>query len=115
MILEKVGTTIDAYVSSILLAVALILGAFFSTALADILGRKILNVVSLFFSAVGLFAVSLFHYLNIHSEYDLSAFAWVPVASLFFVIFISAAGIMPLSLICSVEYLPPKVFKKLYQ
>lgn len=110
MIFEKAGTSIDPYVSSILLAVALILGSLFSTCLADILGRKILNIISLFGSAFGLFAVSLFHYLN-RNGYDLSAFAFVPAASLSFVIFISAAGIMPLSMVCSVEYLPAKVFE----
>lgn len=111
MIFSKAETTIDAYVSSILLAVCLILGAFFSTGLADILGRKILNIISLFGSAIGLSVVSLFHYLN-RNGYDLSAFAFVPATSLSFVIFISAAGIMPLSMICSVEYLPPKVLNE---
>lgn len=108
MIFEKAGTSLDPYVCSILLAVALLLGGLFTTYLADIVGRKSLNVISLIGSAAGLFAVSLYHYLNL-SGYDLSAFTWVPVTSLSLVIFISAVGIVPLSMVCSVENLPPKV------
>lgn len=108
MIFEKAGTSLDPYISTIMLAVALILGSIFTTTLADKLGRKFLNIISLLGSAIGLFAVSLYHYLNING-FDLTAFDWVPVVSLSFVIFISSTGIIPLSLICSVEYLPPKV------
>lgn len=108
MIFEKTGTSLNPYVSSILLGVALLLGSIFTSYLADKLGRKILILISLVGSAVGLFTVSIYQYANVNG-YDLSAFAWVPVASLAFVIFISAAGILALSLVCSVEYLPSKV------
>lgn len=72
------------------------------------LGRKLLNLISLVGSSVGLFALSLYHYLNL-SGYDLSLFEWVPVVSLSMVIFISAVGIVPLSMVCTVEYLRPSV------
>lgn len=41
--------------------------------------------------------------------YDLSAFSWGPVICLAFVVFISSAGIIPLSHVCRVENLPTKV------
>lgn len=108
LMFAKVGTTIDPYNASIMLAVALILGSLTTTYLADILGRKMLNFISLLGSAVGLFSTALFYYL--HSiGFDLSAYAWVPIFCLSLVIFISSAGIVQLSLICSVEYLPAKV------
>lgn len=107
-ILRKSGTTFDAYVSSIVLAVMLMLGSSATTYLADILGRKRFNFISLLGSAIGQLVTSLYHYLYLNG-FDLSAFAWIPVVSLSFVIFISAAGILPLQIICSVEYLPPKV------
>ncbi|XP_055298963.1 uncharacterized protein LOC129566767 [Sitodiplosis mosellana] len=106
-ILKKSGTSFNPYASSIVLAVMLILGSSVNTYLADIFGRKRLNFISLTGSAVGQLATSLYHYLYI-SGYDLSLFSWVPVVSLSFVIFILAAGILPLQLICVVEYLPPK-------
>lgn len=107
-IFKKTGTTLNPYASSIVLAVMLILGSSVSTYLADILGRKRLNFISLLGSAVGQLVTSLYHYLYL-SGCNLSAFSWVPVVSLSFVIFISAAGILPLQLVCVVEYLPPKV------
>lgn len=108
MIFEKSGTTFDPYISAIVLAVVLILGSFLGTYFADILGRRILNFISLAGAAIGLFVISLYQYLKLNG-FELSAFEWVPIASLSFVIFISSAGIMKLSLLCSLENLPPKV------
>lgn len=108
MVFTRAGADMDPYVSSIMVALALIFGALLTTYLADSLGRKILNFGSLFGSAIGLFTVSIYHYLNING-YDMSNFHWVPVLSLSFVIFISSAGINALAYVCSVEYLPLKV------
>lgn len=111
MIFEKTGTKLNPYTSSIILGVALLLGSVLTTYMADSFGRKFLNIFSLVGSSFGLFAVSLYQYLNMNGH-DMSAFAWVPVVSLSFVIFISSAGIFSLAFVCSVEYLPPKVRKK---
>ncbi|XP_055295134.1 facilitated trehalose transporter Tret1-like [Sitodiplosis mosellana] len=107
-VFEKAGTSINPYASSIVLAVALILGSLATTYLADRLGRKLLNLISLMGSAIGLFATSLYHYLYMNGI-DLSALAWMPVINISLVIFISSAGIMPLTFICSVENLPKKI------
>ena len=109
MVFERSGSSLDPYVSSIMLAIALILGSLLTTSLADKLGRKLLNVISLVGSAIGLFAIAAYYYLHLHG-YDLESFVWVPVASLSFVIFISSAGIVPLSFVCSIEFLPSKVW-----
>jgi hypothetical protein len=42
-------------------------------------------------------------------EYDLSAYNWVPVASLSFVIFIASVGLLPLTFVILSEILPQKV------
>lgn len=96
------------YVSTILMAVALTCGSLLTTFLADVLGRRVLIIISLAGSVVGLLAMALHYYLFLIG-YDLSAFKWVPVSSLSFVIFIAAAGITPLATVCSVENLPTKV------
>lgn len=108
IILKKTGASIDPNVSSIILGGAFIVGALLTSYSADILGRKFLNIVSLLGSAMGLSLVALYYYLRI-SGLNLSAFDWVPVTSLSFVILISSAGIIPLLFVCSVEILPPKV------
>lgn len=96
------------YMASILLAVALILGSLTTHLLADILGRRILIMTSLVGSAIGLFAMAIYDYLKL-SNYNLSSFSYIPVMSLSFVIFISSAGIIPLSVLVCIENLSPKV------
>lgn len=108
MVFQKAETPIDPYLQSIFLAIALIFGALSSSYFADILGRKMLCIISFLGSAVGLHSLSLYHFLHLNGN-DLSAFAWVPVVSLSFVIFISAAGVLPMTMVCGVEYIPPKV------
>ena len=107
-IFEALGTSIDPYVSSILCAIALIFGSIISTYLADKIGRRKLNFISLSGTAIGLLIASSYYYLNINGV-DLTPFSWLPVISLCFCIFISAAGIVPLTMVCSVENLPSKV------
>lgn len=108
--LQKVGTTIDPFTSSILLAIGLILGSLASTYLADILGRRILNLTSFFGAAAGFTGTAIYHYLNLHG-FDLTSFAWLPVMCLFFVIFIASAGITSLISVCCVENVPTNVCK----
>lgn len=107
---ETAGASIDPYISSIMLGVALLFGSLTTTYLADKLGRKLLNLTSLMGSACGLLFTALFHYLT-HVGYELTSYSWMPVAGLCFVIFIASSGIIPLSFICSVEILPSKVRK----
>lgn len=102
------STLFSPYIATILMAVALTLGSLLTTFLADVLGRRVLIIISLAGSVVGLLAMALHYYLYLVG-YDLSSFKWVPVLSLSFVIFIAAAGITPLATVCSVENLPPKV------
>lgn len=104
----KVGTSIDPYLSSIMLGIAQIAGSLSTTYFADKLGRIKLNLISLMGSACGLFSTALYRYLYL-IDIDLSSFAWVPILSLSLVVFISAAGITPMSYVCSVENLPTEV------
>lgn len=107
---QKAGTSIDPHKSSIVLAVALILGSLTSTYLADILGRRTLNLISLLGAAAGFSGTAIYHYFNVFG-YDLAAYAWIPVVCLCFEIFINTAGIMSLAGVCCVENLPTKVWE----
>ncbi|XP_037040406.1 facilitated trehalose transporter Tret1-2 homolog [Bradysia coprophila] len=107
-IFENAGTTFNPYVSSIISAVSFLLGSLHTAYLIEALGRKLLTIISLVGAALGLFAMSLYLYLKIIG-FSLSAFAWTPIVCISLVIFLSAAGITPVSIICSVEYLPSKI------
>lgn len=106
--LAKAGTSMNPYTSSIVLAVALILGSLATTFIADKLGRKKSILFSLMASAVGLLTTATYRYLLLNG-YVLSAFSWLPVSSLSLIVFSSTVGIEPLSVIVSAEYLPTKV------
>lgn len=111
MTFTKAGKSVDPNISMIVLGVALCLGSITSAYLADKLGRRKLNLISLMGCTCGLLATALYHYLGLIG-FDLSAFAWIPVICLSITIFIGSAGIIPLASICCVEYLPPKVRQK---
>lgn len=109
VIFTQIGVQhLDPYISSIVIAVVQIMGTLCSTHLADSMGRKILLIISLLGSAFGLFSFSMYSYLK-HNGTNLSAYEWMPVTSLSFVIFIASAGIFPLIFVCTVENLPQKV------
>lgn len=103
-ILETTGTQLDSYKCSIALAVMLILGNLCTTKLGDAMGRRVSMTITLLGSAVGLIGLSAFIYL-VQIGYDLSAFPWIPIACLSFVVFISSAGIIPLSHVARVIWL----------
>lgn len=102
------SSILTPYMSSILLALALIFGSLTTTTLVDILGRKFLIQMSLIGSAIGLFAMAIYDYLK-QSGYNLSSCTFIPTLSLSLVVFISASGIIPLSVLVSVESLAAKV------
>lgn len=109
VIFDKVGVThIDPYISAITIAIMQLIGTLCSTKFSDSLGRRALLIISLDGSAFGLFAFSLYSYLR-QNGYELTAFDWLPVTSLSFVIFISSAGLMPLLFVCTIEGFPTKV------
>lgn len=109
VIFDKIGAThIDPYISTISIGVMQIVGCLCTTTFSDSLGRKALLIISLLGSSFGLMLFSLYSYLK-QNGYAITAFEFVPVMSLSFVIFISSAGILPLIFVCIVENLPSKV------
>lgn len=80
---QKAGTSIDPSISSIILAVALMFGAFMTASFADKLGRRKLNLISLFGAAMGLLSTALYLYLSSRG-YELSSLSWLPVVSILF-------------------------------
>lgn len=108
LVFKRTGTLLNINLSSILLAVAILLGPLTTSYFADKLGRKKLNFISMMGSSLGLLCMSLYSYLHL-CGYDLSTFSVVPIICLSFVCFIASAGIIPLVVVCSIEYLPPNV------
>lgn len=108
IVFHESNTTLDPHVAAIILAIVQIFGGLISTSIGDTLGRKTILIISLVGSAVGLFSMSLYMYLSVNG-WNLQDYRILPVVFLGFVIFISNAGIVPLSNVCAVENLPPNV------
>lgn len=108
LIFQESSSVLDPHISSIVLAAVQIIGGVISTSLSDSFGRKIILIISIFGSGIGLFSTSLYLYFC-QIGFDLSNYSVLPVICLSFVIFISSAGVAPLSNVCTVENLPPKV------
>lgn len=107
------GTALKIEISTVVLAVAQILGGLVATRLGDTFGRKTTLIISLFGSAIGLFGFSAYSYVR-HNEYDVSHCMWVPEVCLSFVIFISSAGICALANTFVVENFPSKVLHEFF-
>lgn len=99
---------INPYNSAVLMAMLQLIGNFCTASLSDSIGRKALIVFSLLGSACGMFIFSFYCYLR-SIGFNLLDFEFVPVASLFFTVFISSAGVVPLMHIGIVEYMPFQV------
>lgn len=109
LIFSQSDTTLfSPYVSTIIISIALCAGSILSAYLADHFRHRTLILISLIGCVFGLFSIAIYHYLYLQ-DYDLSPFRWVPVISMSFVIFVEAAGIMPISIVCCIENLLSKV------
>lgn len=109
VIFEEAGASyIDPYIASISLAVLQLIGNLCTTRFSDTLGRKVLLIISLLGSALGMFIFALYVHLR-KSGHDMTAFEWIPVVSLSFVIFVASAGVVPLMFLSMVEHIPFKV------
>lgn len=108
IIFRESNTTLDPHVAAIILAIVQIFGGLISTSIGDTLGRKTILIISLVGSALGLFGMAVYMYLS-EIGWNLGETRILPVVFLAFVIFISNAGIVPLSNVVAVENLPRNV------
>lgn len=108
LIFDETGSSVDPYASSIIMGVMQLIGNLCTARLADSFDRKTLSIISLVGSAVGNGTFAIYMYLHLNGV-DLSAFQWIPVISISFVMFIASAGFIPLGPLFVVENLPTKV------
>lgn len=107
-IIAESGTSLPAEWSSISFAVVQLIGSYLSTVLIDTTGRRLLLIVSMAGSMIGHVIMAAYVYLHYYGI-DVSMFHWTPIICIAFIIFISSCGIVPLTLICTVECFPVKV------
>ncbi|XP_062551188.1 facilitated trehalose transporter Tret1-like [Armigeres subalbatus] len=107
-IFAEAGSDLNPNTAAMIVGSIQIVGSYVSTLVVDRFQRKVLYIGTAFGSSVGLAAMGVHAYLKMYG-FDVSAINWIPVASLSFVIFIAACGILPLTFVILSEILPQKL------
>lgn len=101
------GSSLSPNMSAIIVAVIQVAGSAVSTFAIGRMSRKLLYSLTCLGTILGLLAMGTHGFLKLLLE--LEGFAWVPIASLSFVIFIASIGLLPLTFVMLSELLPQKV------
>lgn len=104
------GSSLSPNMSAIIVAIIQLAGSTVSTFAIGNMPRKLLYAMTCFGTIIGLLAIGAHGYLKMY--YDMSDFAWVPIASLSFVIFVAAIGLLPLTFVMLSELLPQKASRE---
>lgn len=104
-IFKEAGSTLSPIHSSIVIMTMQLLANFVALFLADRLGRRTLNVVSMFGSSIGLISVGLY---SLYRD-QLHSYNWIPIVAISSTVIIQAVGMLPLYFVVMTEILPKKV------
>lgn len=106
-IFAKSGSTMDPNTSTIIIGSVQLFGAYVSTMLCDVFGRRVLMLVSSGGVALSLTGFGFFTYCT--QIYDLSQWSWVPAAIMSVDIFLGNIGLVSCLFVLMVEMYPLKV------
>ncbi|GLH14423.1 facilitated trehalose transporter Tret1-2 homolog [Gryllus bimaculatus] len=108
-IFQDAGSTIDEFVSTMVVGAVNLGAVVLATALIDRLGRRVLLAASAAAMALALATLGTFFYLSTCPDVDVSGFGWLPLVS--FVIFVVgfSVGFGPIPWLMMGEILPPDI------
>lgn len=101
------GSSLSPNISAIVVAFIQVAGSAVSTFAIGSMSRKLLYSLTCLGVIVGLVAMGIHGFFMLFIE--LEEFAWVPIASLSFVVFVASVGLLPLTFVMLSELLPQKV------
>jgi len=109
-IFSQTGTGLDAYWSSIIVAIVQVLATGLGTFLVDRAGRRVLLIYTEFIMGISFVALGVFFYLKkINNDNIPSGLQWLPLVSVILFIVAFSIGIGPLSWTIMGEILHPDV------
>ncbi|KAH8298405.1 hypothetical protein KR044_001946, partial [Drosophila immigrans] len=108
MIFNMSGSTIDSYVSTMIVGFVNFLATVMATIIIDLAGRKILLFISAVSMIITLFVLSIFFYLKARN-YDTSSMGWVPLTSFVLYVLGFSVGFGPIPWLMMGEILPNKI------
>lgn len=107
-IFKETGSTVNPNLASIIIGSNQLMGTIFASSLIDLLGRRLLLLISAVGSAFSLIVTGSYCYMATH-DYDVSSLNLLPVVSLSSFIFITAIGMNPVPYVLVSEVLPQRV------
>lgn len=107
-IFHSTGSPVDPQMSAIIMAAVQVIGTYAASQLMDKVGRKVLLLVSLSGVCVAHIITGTYSYLA-KTEFDVSAFNWVPVVSISSFVFVACIGIVPAPFVMLSEVIPQRV------
>lgn len=102
------GSDLDPALSSVIMISIQLIATTTSSSLVDMVGRRILMILSAAGTALGTGAMGTYVFLSFQGA-DLTGFNWVPVTSLSFAVLSCNIGLIPLVFVILLEVLPSKV------
>ncbi|EDV32928.2 uncharacterized protein Dana_GF22441 [Drosophila ananassae] len=106
-ILAKSGSFLDVNTSTIIIGLVQVIGVYTSTIFVDIVGRKLLLLISTLGVGFGCIAFGCFTYFV--ELYDLHDFSWLPFVLMIFIIYVANVGLIGLFFLVIVEVHPAKI------
>ncbi|XP_022229281.1 facilitated trehalose transporter Tret1-like [Drosophila obscura] len=101
------GLALDANTSTIIIGIVQIFGVYTSTLIVDIVGRRLLMLISNLGVGLGCIAFGCFTYCAEH--YDLREFSWLPLVLMIIIIYLANIGLIALFFLQLVELFPSKI------
>ncbi|KAH8403339.1 hypothetical protein KR222_011077 [Zaprionus bogoriensis] len=101
------GSILDVNSCTIVIGVVQIVGVYTSTIFVDIVGRRILMLISTLGIGLGCISFGCFTYYA--QLYDLSDFNWIPLVLMILIIYLANIGLIGLFFVVLVELFPAKI------
>jgi len=107
-IFKASGSIVDVNTATIIIGVVQIVGVYTSTVLVDIVGRRVLMLISTMGVGIGCIAFGCFTYF---AENDgLSDFNWLPLVLMIIICYVANIGLIGIFFLVLVELFPVKVY-----
>ncbi|XP_017075101.1 facilitated trehalose transporter Tret1-like [Drosophila eugracilis] len=106
-IFAKSGSVLDPNTCTIIIGLVQIIGVYTSTIFVDIVGRRLLMLISSLGVGVGCIAFGCFTYFA--QFYDLEKFNWLSLVIMMFILYLANVGLVGLFFLVIVEVYPAKI------
>ncbi|XP_016964749.1 facilitated trehalose transporter Tret1 [Drosophila biarmipes] len=106
-IFARSGSVLDPNTCTIIIGLVQIIGVYTSTIFVDIVGRRLLMLISSLGVGIGCIAFGCFtHFAQSH---DLGDFNWLPLVLMVFILYLANVGLVGLFFLVIVEVYPAKI------